>query len=179
MPQKRNPDAAELVRGKAGRVCGALNTLLLMVKGLPLEYNRDLQEDREPLFDAIETTTACARITAGMFRTLTVYTDRYEAELAGDFLLATELADHLAQRGVPFRDAHHVAGRVVAWCEEQGGDFGLLDLERLRTFHAEFGDDAMDWLEPRAAAERRTSFGGTASSEISRQVEALQGWLEA
>lgn len=174
MPQKRNPDAAELVRGKAGRVIGALQSLLVMVKGLPLAYNRDLQEDRQALFDALETTTACAAITAGMWRTLGFRADRWEGELRGDFLLATELADHLVTRGVPFREAHHVAGRVVAWCEAQGGDFRLLDLERLRSFHASFGEDALDWLDPRAAAERRNSFGGTAPSEIERQLRALR-----
>ncbi|MCA9490231.1 MAG: argininosuccinate lyase, partial [Myxococcales bacterium] len=108
MPQKRNPDAAELVRGKAGRVVGDLNALLVMVKGLPLAYNRDLQEDRHALFDAVDTTRACARILAGAIGTMTVAKERYETALRGDFLLATELADHLASRGVPFREAHHV-----------------------------------------------------------------------
>lgn len=174
MPQKRNPDAAELVRGKTGRVVGALQSLLVMVKGLPLAYNRDLQEDRQALFDAIETTTACAAITAGMWRTLEVRKERYEEALRGDFLLATELADHLVTRGVPFREAHHVAGRIVAWCEAQGVDFRALDPERLRTFHPAFGDDALAWLDPRAAAERRRSHGGTASAEIARQVALLR-----
>ena len=177
MPQKRNPDAAELVRGKAGRVVGDLNALLVMVKGLPLAYNRDLQEDREALFDALETTSACARITAGMWRTLTVRRDRYEAELKGDFLLATELADHLAQRGVPFRDAHHVSGRLVAWCEANDTDFSALTLDVLRAHHPAFGDDALAWLDPRGAAERRTSLGGTAPGEIAHQVAALKQWL--
>lgn len=175
MPQKRNPDAAELVRGKAGRVIGALQSLLVMVKGLPLAYNRDLQEDRQALFDALETTIACTRITAGMWQTLTVRADRYEVALRGDFLLATELADHLVTRGVPFREAHHVAGRVVAWCEGEGTDFTSLDLARLRAFHQDFGEDALQWLDPRGAAERRRSLGGTASSEIARQVALLRG----
>lgn len=174
MPQKRNPDAAELVRGKTGRVHGALNALLVMTKGLPLAYNRDLQEDREALFDAIETTTACARITAGMWRTLTFRRERYEEELEGDFLLATELADYLAARGVPFRDAHHVAGRLVAWCEERNTDFSALNLAVLREHHEAFDRDALDWLSPRAAAERRKSYGGTATVEIQRQIALLQ-----
>lgn len=176
MPQKRNPDAAELVRGKTGRVHGALHSLHVMVKGLPLAYNRDLQEDRQALFDAVETTTACARITAGMFRTLTVHRERYESELEGDFLLATELADYLADKGVPFRDAHHVSGRLVAWCEERGTNFKALDLDVLKQHHAAFEADVMGWLAPRAAAERRTSFGGTAPGEIARQAELLRGW---
>jgi argininosuccinate lyase len=174
MPQKRNPDAAELVRGKAGRVFGDLQALLTMVKGLPLAYNRDLQEDRAALFDAVDTTLACTRILAGVWRTLTVARDRYEGALAGDFLLATELADHLVTRGVPFRDAHHVAGRVVAWCEGRGVDFRALTLDVLREFHASFGDDALAWLDPRSAAERRRSFGGTATVEVRRQVALLR-----
>ncbi len=179
MPQKRNPDAPELVRGKAGRVYGDLTALLTMVKGLPLAYNRDLQEDREALFDAIDTTTACARITAGVWRTLTVRRTRYEAALRGDFFLATELADYLVTRGVPFRDAHHVVGGIVGALEAEGADFTALDLPRLQAFHEAFQADALAWLDPRAAAERRTSFGGTASVEIARQVAALRAWLVA
>ena len=176
MPQKRNPDAPELVRGRTGRVIGDLVALLTLVKGLPLAYDRDLQEDREALFDAVQTTTASARITAGCLATLTVDAERFEDELRGDFLLATELADHLATRGVPFRDAHHVAGRIVAHCEAQGADLGVLDLPTLRTFHPAFGDDALSWLDPREAAARRTSLGGTAPSEMKRQIDALRTW---
>ncbi len=178
MPQKRNPDAAELVRGKAGRVHGDLMSLLVMVKGLPLAYNRDLQEDRQALFDALRTTTASVVIMAGMWRTLEVNRQRYEGELDGDFLLATELADYLAARGVPFREAHHVAGRLVAWCEARGTDFRGLDLDTLRQHHPAFEADALEALEPRAAAERRTSHGGTAPAEIARQVTELRRWLE-
>lgn len=179
MPQKRNPDAAELVRGKSGRVFGDLSALLAMVKGLPLAYNRDLQEDRRALFDAVDTTRACARIMAGQWRDMTVRRDRYESELQGDFLLATELADFLVTTGVPFREAHHVSGRIVAWCEQRGLRFTALSLEQLRGFHPNFTGEALTWLDPRAAAERRTSFGGTASTEIRRQVDALRDWLSA
>ena len=179
MPQKRNPDAAELVRGKTGRVFGALQALLSMVKGLPLAYNRDLQEDREQLFDAILTTTASARITAGMWKDMQVTANRYEAELEGDFLLATELADYLVTKGVPFRDAHHVVGALVSDCEARNENFSSLTPTLLKEFHPSFGEDVMMWLTPRAAAERRTSMGGTASSEIRTQVIRLQDWLAA
>jgi argininosuccinate lyase len=172
MPQKRNPDAAELVRGKAGRVIGDLQALLTMVKGLPLAYNRDLQEDRAALFDAVDTTIGCAAITAGCWRTLTFASDRYEKALQGDFLLATELADWLATRGVPFRDAHHVAGRVVADCESRGIGLDALSEDELVGHHRELAG-AQSWLNPRGAAERRTSFGGTCSAEITRQVDLL------
>ena len=177
MPQKRNPDAAELVRGKAGRVYGDLQALLVMVKGLPLAYNRDLQEDKHALFDALQTTGACASICAGMFTSLTVNRDRYTDELRVDFLLATELADYLAGKGVPFRDAHHVSGRLVRWCENQGLGFDALTLDVLREHHDAFDADALEWLDPEAAAERRTSFGGTAWSEVERQVEILRETL--
>lgn len=177
MPQKRNPDAAELVRGKTGRVHGALLSLHTMVKGLPLAYNRDLQEDRQALFDAVETTTASVRITAGMWRTLEVKRDRFESELVGDFLLATELADYLAAKGVPFRDAHHVSGRLVAWCEARDTNFEGLTLAVLKEHHEAFEDDVFGWLVPRAAAERRTSFGGTAPGEVARQVGVLRAWI--
>jgi argininosuccinate lyase len=179
MPQKRNPDAAELVRGKAGRVHGALVSLHTMVKGLPLAYNRDLQEDRQALFDAIETTLGAARVTARMMRDMTVRRERYERALQGDFLLATEIADWLVTRGVPFRDAHHVSGRIVGACEARGEDFTALTLDRLREFHPAFEAEALAWLSPRAAAERRTSFGGTAPSEIQRQVADLRAWVAA
>jgi argininosuccinate lyase len=177
MPQKRNPDGAELVRGKTGRVYGDLQALLTMVKGLPMAYNRDLQEDREALFDAVDTTTQCVSVMAGMWEGLSISEGRYEASLSGDFLLATELADYLAAKGVPFREAHHVVGALVKDCEDQGGDFKLLNLERLKAAHSAFEADAMDWLNPVAAAERRTSRGGTALSEIARQVSLLRATL--
>jgi len=177
MPQKRNPDAAELVRGKAGRVYGDLMALLTMVKGLPLAYNRDLQEDKEPLLDAVLTTRACVSIMASMWKTLTVRRDRYGEELAHDFLLATELADYLVGKGVPFREAHHVSGSLVKWCEEQGADFAALTPEVLLTHHPAFGPDALAWLDPVAAAERRTSRGGTAWTEVLRQVALLRATL--
>jgi argininosuccinate lyase len=177
MPQKRNPDAAELVRGKAGRVYGDLTALLTLVKGLPLAYNRDLQEDKEPLFDAVLTTRVCVSVMASIWQGLSVQRDRYTSALAHDFLLATELADYLVAKGVPFREAHHAAGRLVRWCEERGSDFSALTPEILATHHPAFEPDALDWLDPAAAAERRTSLGGTAWSEVERQVALLREML--
>lgn len=174
MPQKRNPDAAELVRGKAGRVYGDLQALLTMTKALPLAYNRDLQEDRQVLFDAVETTLACTSVMAAMWQGLSVKRDRYAQALVGDFLLATELADYLAAKGVPFREAHHVAGRLVKWCEERDTDFRALTTEVLQAHHTAFAADALDWLDPASAVERRRSLGGTAWSEVTRQVALLR-----
>ena len=176
MPQKRNPDAAELVRGKAGRVYGDLQALLTLVKAQPMAYNRDLQEDREALFDAVGTTLACLRISAGMWTTLEIDSDRFAGELAGDFSLATELADWMAARGVPFRQAHEAVGEIVRWCEEGGGNLSLLTPEVAARFGLKItAEELADCLNPEAAAERRTSRGGTAWCEIERQVELLRG----
>ncbi len=175
MPQKRNPDAAELVRGKAGRVFAAVQSLLVLVKALPLAYNRDLQEDRPAIFDAVGTTRASVRVMAGCWAELTVLPG---PDLAGDFLLTTELADYLASKGVPFRQAHHVAGSLVKACEERGENLSSLTLEQLRAAHPAFDDDALSWLEPEAAAERRLSRGGTAWSEVQRQVGMLRRTLD-
>ena len=174
MPQKRNPDAAELVRGKAGRVFGAVQALLTLVKALPLAYNRDLQEDRPPLFDAVGTTRACVRVMAGCWAELQILPG---PDLTGDFLLTTELADYLASRGVPFRQAHHVAGGLVKDCEARGTNLAALTLADLQAAHPAFQADALAWLEPEAAAERRTSRGGTAWGEVLRQVGMLRATL--
>lgn len=174
MPQKRNPDAAELVRGKAARVQGDLVTLLVLEKGLPLAYNRDLQEDKAPLMDAVQTTLDVLSVMAGLWRDLSVSRSRYAEALRGDFLLATELADYLVARSVPFREAHGVAGRLVRWCEERGQSFDALTPEVLREHHPALGPEVLEWLDPEAAVERRTSQGGTAWREVERQVALLR-----
>ena len=171
MPQKRNPDAAELVRGKTGRVLGAMTTLLTLVKALPLAYNRDLQEDRPALFDAVHTTTACVSVMAGCFESLTVLGG---PDLTGDFSLTTELADFLAGQGVPFREAHHVAGSLVKQCEQRGCGLDALTLDDLQAAHPAFTAEALSWLDAETAAERRTSLGGTAWSQIELQLRVLR-----
>jgi argininosuccinate lyase len=178
MPQKRNPDGAELIRGKTGRVFGDLQAVLVLVKGLPLAYNRDLQEDREPVMDALAQCESSLRIMTAMWRDLEVRTDRFESELHGDFSLATELADLLVQSGVPFRSAHEIVGSAVRWCEEQGGDLTLLDGGAGTRIHEAFPEDLGEWLDARAAAERKTSLGGTAWSEIQSQLVMLRGSIE-
>ena len=175
MPQKRNPDAAELVRGKTSRINGSLVSLLTLTKALPLAYNRDLQEDRPSLFEALHTAMACTSVMTGCVSSLTVLPG---PDLTGDFLLTTELADYLAQRGVPFREAHHVAGGLVKQCEERDGNLSLLNLDDLRAAHPAFEEDALEWLQPESAAERRTSRGGTAWKEVVRQVAQLRDSLQ-
>jgi argininosuccinate lyase len=174
MPQKRNPDGAELIRGETGVVFGHLQALLTLTKAMPLAYNRDLQQERKPLIESVLRTTASVRLLAAMWSELDVKTERFEGELFGDFSLATELADLLVERGIPFREAHRVVARAVRWCEEQGGNLGLLDGGAAQRFHSDFPSDLGPWLDPRAAAERRISFGGTASTEIERQVSLLR-----
>ncbi|MDP7040774.1 MAG: argininosuccinate lyase [Myxococcota bacterium] len=171
MPQKRNPDAAELIRGKVGRINGALVSLLTLVKALPLAYNRDLQEDRPPLFEAMFITTACTKVMRGCIESMQVNAG---PDLHGDFALATELADYLVAKEVPFRQAHHIVGNLVKQCEDNGVNLAALSAEDLNTADPHFGADALDWLEPSAAAERRTSSGGTAWSEIEKQLSALR-----
>jgi argininosuccinate lyase len=174
MPQKRNPDGAELIRGHAGLVFGHLQAMLTLTKGLPLAYNRDTQQERTPVVESVLATRTAAKLMAAMWRDLEVRGDRFEAELRGDLCLATELADLLVSRGVPFREAHRAVAEAVRWCQGQGGNLTLLDGGTARRFHREFPDDLSAWLDPRAAVERRTSRGGTAPREIERQLESLR-----
>ena len=170
MPQKRNPDAPELIRGKTGRVYGALHSLLTLTKGLPMAYNRDLQEDREALFDAVKTVLASVKIMEECIDSMDILPG---PDLQGGGLLATELADYLAQKDVPFREAHHIAGRIIKYCEKENirlNDLGLLGLQR---FHSQFAKDVLKWIDPIQAVERRTSRGGTAWKEVERQTEML------
>jgi argininosuccinate lyase len=174
MPQKRNPDAAELVRGKTGRVVAGHLSLLMLVKGLPLAYNRDLQEDRPALFDAVFTSLASVRVLAGCIRSATF---KPGPDLRGDFLLATEIADFLASRGLPFREAHHVSGSLVKKCEQSGRKLHQLSAAELLAASPLLTDEVQGWLDPAAAAERRRSRGGTAWCEIERQGAALRASL--
>lgn len=177
MPNKRNPDGAELIRGKAGRVFGHLQSLLVLTKGLPMAYNRDLQEDREATTDALAQTEVCLRLMDAMWHHLEIVPGRFEAELAGDPSLATDLADDLAARGIPFREAHEAVARLVRWCADQGGGLELADGGAARHFHPQLPADLGPWLDPRRAVERRSSFGGTAWSEVQRQAMVIRGRL--
>lgn len=175
MPQKRNPDAAELIRGKAGRVYGDLMTLLSLTQGLPLAYNRDLQEDRRALFDAVETATSSARILAGVWRSLELDPRRFEDELYGDDSLASELADALASRGVPFRRAWELVGRLLLDLERQGRRLRDLKQAELEALHpSASGLSLKELLDPRDAIARRRSVGSTAWPEVRRQVDLLR-----
>ncbi|MCA9531441.1 MAG: argininosuccinate lyase, partial [Myxococcales bacterium] len=162
MPQKKNPDMAELVRGKSARVVGDLVTMLVLLKGLPLAYNRDLQEDKAPVFDAFDTVDDSLDVLTGALATARFRVERMRAALRDGFLDATELADWLAARGVPFRDAHHVAGRLVARAVREGATLSELPLEALLAEHPSFDATVYDALDMETAAERRDLLGGPA-----------------
>jgi argininosuccinate lyase len=170
MPQKKNPDVAELVRGKTGRVYGNLVALLTTLKGLPLAYNRDLQEDKPPIFDTVDTVASSLEVLAAMLPRLRVRGDRMRAAAEAGYTLATELADYLAVHGVPFRDAHAVVGAIVRQAIADGRTLESLTLAELRRFSPAFAADVADWLSPEAAVARRRATGGTAPANVRRRL---------
>jgi len=178
MPQKKNPDAAELIRAKSGRVFGHLTALLTMLKGLPLAYNKDLQEDKEPVFDTLETVLPILELLPDLLVGLRFREERMRAACLDGFLEATDLADWLAARGVPFRQAHQQVGELVGYCLDQGKRLGQLSLEELRRFCPRAEAEALTWLELEAVVDRRESLGGTGRSEVVRQIEAALKELE-
>lgn len=178
MPQKKNPDIAELARGKSGRVVGNLVALLTLLKGLPMTYNRDLQEDKERVFDTADTVRMTVRILAAMLRNTSINTDRCRAAAADPQLLATDLADYLVVKGMPFRQAHHVVGEVVALAEKTGKALNQLTLAELRSVYPRFKKDALATFDLKKAMERRTMVGAPGSKEISKQLRFWKQQLE-
>jgi argininosuccinate lyase len=175
MPQKRNADAAELVRGKTGRVMGALVGLLTMLKGLPMTYSKDMQEDKEPVFQTMETISLALAATTGMVDDMTVNADAMMAASSTGYLTATDLADWLVMAlGMPFRDAHHVTGRVVKAASEQGVQLDALSLAAMQSIEPRITEDVFSVLTVQASAGRRTSFGGTAPVRVAEAVEAAK-----
>ena len=177
MPQKKNPDMAELIRGKTGRVYGNLIGLLTTLKGLPLAYNKDMQEDKEGMFDTVKTVTGSLRIFAGMIRTMTVNTDVMEQEVSKDFSNATELADYLAAKGMPFREAHEVTGKLVFTCIQKGCVLKDLSLSDMQEESALIEEDIYEVLAPVAAVRRRNSYGGTGFDQVRVQLDKAKELL--
>jgi len=171
MPQKMNPDLAELLRGKAGRAIGDWVALATVMKGLPLAYNKDLQETQEPLYDAVDTATACLEVAAGMIASLEFDTARMRAAIDAGHLVATELADYLVTKGVAFRDAHDVAGALVRTAIDQGVELAALDLATLRAAHPAFDADVAAWLDPMRAVDRRDVPGGPARGRVIAELD--------
>jgi argininosuccinate lyase len=170
MPQKKNPDMAELVRGKVGRVYGNLMNILTTMKGLPLAYNRDMQEDKQPMFDAANTTRECVFILTHVYIHTNFEKQRFEEELKNDFLTATEIADYLVKQGVPFRDAHSITGRMVTYCLEHKTFLSKLSLKELHHFSHKFSEDAFELLDPHKSIEHKKSAGSTAPNEVKKQI---------
>jgi len=170
MPQKKNPDMAELVRGKTGRVYGSLVNLLTVMKALPLAYNRDMQEDKLPMFEAVETTQQCLAIVAQMYVHSTFDKHRMEEELRNDFLTATEIADYLVRKGMPFREAHEVTGKIVSHCINHRMYLGNLDIEALRLYSKLFAPDVLDFIYPQKSVEHKKSAGSTSPHDVKRQI---------
>jgi len=177
MPQKRNPDAAELARAKTGRIFGALMSLLTVMKGLPMAYAKDMQEDKEPVFDAIDAITLCLAATAGMVRDMTVNTERMKALAGSGFSTATDLADWLVGAlKMPFRDAHHVTGQLVSLAEQKGLDLADLTLADMQFIEPRITQDVFNVLTVEASVNSRTSYGGTAPANV---AAAAAKWLTA
>jgi len=179
MPQKKNPDVAELVRGKAGRVFGHLMALLTTLKALPLAYNRDMQEDKEGLFDATDTLQSCLQVMTGLLSTLTINHKAMQAAVSHGFLTATDLADALARKGLPFRQAHTVVGRLVHYCLDQGKELTDLTLEECRAFSPLFDEEVLAAADPEAAIKARNVYGGTAPQQVRQRLAEAQRLLKA
>lgn len=171
MPQKKNPDITELIRGKAGRVNGNLMTLLSMLKGLPLAYNKDMQEDKEAVFDSVDNVKLCLKTFIPMLETMRVNKDKMRAAAAGGFINATDCADYLVKKGMPFRDAYKISGRLVAESIDKGLTLETLPLESYRELSGLFSEDIYDAISLETCVKERSSFGGPSPESVIRQIE--------
>ena len=177
MPQKKNPDVPELVRGKTGRVFGDLITLLTVMKSLPLSYNRDMQEDKGPLFNTVDILKACIEVYIKMLPELTINKEVMERATSVGFLNATDMADYLATKGMPFRQAHGCVGKAVSYALEKKKELNELTLKELRAFSSLIEEDIFGILETRQMIDRRKSFGGTATENVLSAVAAARKGL--
>ena len=178
MPQKKNPDMAELIRGKTGRVYGHLLGLLTVMKSLPLAYNKDLQEDKEGMFDTVETILNSLDVLAGMLSSMQVNQAKMQQSTENDFSNATELADYLAEKGLPFREAHEIVGKLVLDSIKHGKNIQDWDLEELQVYHPLIEEDIYIYLRPETAVQRRNSLGGTGFEQVKYQIEQAKKELK-
>ena len=178
MPQKKNPDMAELIRGKTGRVYGNLLGLLTVMKSLPLAYNKDLQEDKEGMFDTVETILNSLDVLAGMLSSMQVNKAKMQQSTENDFSNATELADYLAEKGLPFREAHEIVGKLVLDSIKHGKNIQDWDLEELQVYHSLIEEDIYIYLRPETAVQRRNSLGGTGFEQVKYQIEQAKKELK-
>jgi argininosuccinate lyase len=170
MPQKKNPDLAELTRGKTGRVYGNQLSLLTTLKGLPLSYNRDMQEDKEPVFDSFKTYFSSLKIVMMMMQTVKIFKERFLNELQNDFLLATDLADWLVIKGVPFREAHEVVGKLVKYCESNSKSFGDISLNEMQSINQIFDKSALECLNIKTSLQRKKTYGSPNPKLVKKQI---------
>ena len=178
MPQKKNPDMAELIRGKTGRVYGDLMTLLTVMKGLPLAYNKDMQEDKEALFDAYDTLCACLPVFTGMIETADWNKEKMLVSAGLGFTNATDAADYLTKKGMPFRDAHEVVGKLVLYCEQNGKSIDALSLEELKNINEVFEDDVYEALSLRACVVNRSVYGGPSPESVKQHIEKIKDFIQ-
>ena len=178
MPQKKNPDAAELIRGKTGRIYGNLVNLLTMMKGLPLAYNHDMQEDKEPLFDTVSTLESSLFLMSKMIETMQINKEKMEKGTKGDFSTATELADYLVKKGLSFRKAHKLVGKIVLYCLENNNHLENLALSELKAFHKSFDESTLKILTPQAAIKAKDSYGGTSLKRVKESIQKAKQILE-
>lgn len=177
MPQKKNPDMAELIRGKSGRVYGDLIALLTQMKGLPLAYNKDMQEDKEAIFDSLDTVKQCLNIFIPMFDTMQVLKDNMRKAAAGGFINATDCADYLVKKGMPFRAAYKIVGQLVAYCIEKNKDLESLALEEYRALSEVFDEGVYEAIALENCVSARVSYGGTGFASVKRQIEDMKKFL--
>ncbi len=179
MPQKKNPDIAELVRGKTGRVYGDLTTLLTVMKGLPLAYNKDMQEDKEAIFDAVDHTKMCLELFEAMLRTCTAHTDVMRAAASGGFINATDCADYLVRRGLPFRTAYKIVGQLVAYCIANGKTLETLTLAEYRQISEVFEEGVYAAIDMNTCVANRKAFGGPCKESVLRQIDSVRSFMQA
>ena len=177
MPQKRNADMAELIRGKTGRVYGDLMGLLTTLKGLPLAYNKDMQEDKEGVFDACDTVKMCLQILAPMLASVTVRKEKMLEAAQKGFINATDLADWLVKKGMPFRSAYKISGQIVSMCMEKGSVLESVPLEEYRTYSDLFDETIYQAIDLKACMEKRISEGGTSAASVEKQIAAVRSVL--
>jgi len=178
MPQKKNPDVCELIRGKTGRVYGDLMTLLTMLKGIPLAYNKDLQEDKEAVFDAIDTAKQCLKVLTPMFSTMEILKDNMKKAALKGFINATDCADYLTKKGMPFRDAYRTVGQLVAQCVKEDKSLADLTLEEYKEYSEHFDEDIYRAIDLGTCVAGRCVTGGPAPSEVERQIGVIRRFLE-
>lgn len=179
MPQKKNPDIAELVRGKTGRVYGALMSLLTTMKGIPLAYNKDMQEDKEVVFDAMDTVKDCLVLFTGMIQTMGFHSDRMAVSAMNGFTNATDAADYLVGKGVPFRDAHGIIGRLVLYCIEKNTSIDALSLEELKEISNKFEEDIFEAVSLKTCVEKRLTTGGPGPEAMKKTIERCKAYLNS